>query len=67
MNGINEISDDEIVFLCIRNGIKAVDVARYLGVNRATISKIQSRKIKKLNPRLHCQLYQLYQLLQATT
>ncbi len=67
MNEINEISDDEIVFLCIRNGIKAVDVARYIGVNRATISKIQSRKIKKLNAKLHFQLYQLYQLLQATT
>ena len=62
MNEIKGIpnSDHDIIIGCIRRGVKAVDIARCLKVNRSTIARVQSGRIKHLRPRLHHQLLMLY-------
>ncbi len=53
-------SDHDIVLGCIRCGVKAIDIARCLKVNRSTIASVQSGRIRHLRPRLHHQLIMLY-------
>lgn len=53
-------SDHDIVLSCIRLGVRATYIARFLKVNRSTIARVQSGKIKHLRPRLHHQLLMLY-------
>jgi len=53
-------SDHDIVLGCIRQGVRATDIARCLRVNRSTIARVQSGRIKQLKPSLHRQLLMLY-------
>jgi len=52
-------SDYDLVWHCIRAGIKAVEISRALNVNRSSISRLQSGHLKKLRPALHAKLAQL--------
>lgn len=63
----HNLSDHDMVLKCIRGGLKAIDIAGYLNVNPSTITKIQTRKIKSFNPKLHEQLVCLHQFVKATT
>ncbi len=62
----NNMSDQDMVFTCIKSGLKAIDIAGYLNVNPSTITKIQSKKIRSFKPKLHNRLVLLCEFLQAT-
>lgn len=55
-----KLSDDEIILRCIRRGVKAIELAKHLDVNRSTISKLRSGKAKCLRNARRKKLYDLY-------
>jgi transcriptional regulator with XRE-family HTH domain len=52
-------SSYDLIWYCIRAGIKAAEISRALGVSPSSISKLQSGRLKRLRPPLHAKLAQL--------
>lgn len=46
----------DLIWHCIRSGVKAVEISRALNVNPSSISRLQSGRLKRLRPSLHAKL-----------
>jgi len=57
----------DLVWYCIRSGVKAVEISRALSVNPSSISRLQSGRLKRLRPSLHAKLEEFKCSLKALT